>query len=194
MTNRSIQDRGSTRPAGNAVPAASILMAAAVLLAGGTARLGADEGAPAALSGGSADRAVLGRIAPPPDSADVAAVVDRFHEALASGDSAAAMALLADDATVLESGGVETRAEYAGHHLGADMEFASAVARDRGDVSVTVEGDVAWTVSTSTAEGEFRGRGIRSQGAELMVLRRGPEGWKIAAIHWSSRPLRESDG
>jgi ketosteroid isomerase-like protein len=124
------------------------------------------------------------------DSANAAAVVERFHQALAEGDSAAALALLAPDATILESGGVETRAEYRGHHLPGDIEFARAVRSQRTPVRVTVRGDVAWAVSTSTTQGEFRGRQINSAGAELMVLTRTGSGWRISAIHWSSRARR----
>lgn len=124
------------------------------------------------------------------DSAEVAATVDRYHRALAAGDSAAALALLTDDVEILESGGVESRQEYRSHHLAADIEFARAVASQRGPLRVKVAGDVAWTTSTSTTEGQFRGRAINSAGAELMVLRRTPRGWRIAAIHWSSRNRR----
>ena len=124
------------------------------------------------------------------DSADVAHVVHAFHEALAQGDSAAALALLTDDVQILESGGMEDRAEYRSHHLGADIEFARAVPSHRAGTSVRVVGDVAWAVSTSTTHGTFRGRDINSAGAELMVLLRTPQGWRIAAIHWSSRNRR----
>ena len=41
--------------------------------------------------------------------ADVVAVIDSYHTALASGDSTAALALLADDVPILESGGVENK-------------------------------------------------------------------------------------
>lgn len=124
------------------------------------------------------------------DSVEVAAAVERFHRALASGDSAAALALLAPDAMILESGGVETREEYRGHHLPGDIEFARAITSRRGPVRVRVQGDVAWATSTSTTQGQFRGRAINSAGAELMVLTRMPEGWRISAIHWSSRNRR----
>jgi ketosteroid isomerase-like protein len=123
----------------------------------------------------------------PSDSSEVAAVVVRYHAAMASGDSAAALALLAPDAIVLESGGKETREEYRAHHLPADIGFARAVPSQRADVKVTVRGDVAWASSTSTSQGEFRGRQVNSRGAELMVLSREPDGWRIRAIHWSSR-------
>jgi ketosteroid isomerase-like protein len=124
------------------------------------------------------------------DSSDVAAVVARYHSALASGDSAAAIALLADDAVVLETGSVETKSEYRSHHLPADIEFARAVPAQRSPIVVRVRGDVAWASSTSTTQGEFRGRAINSSGAELMVLSREQGGWKIRAIHWSSRTRR----
>lgn len=125
------------------------------------------------------------------DSAEVAATVERFHQALAAADSAAALALLTGDVEILESGGVESRQEYRSHHLGSDIEFARAVPSRRGPLRVHVAGDVAWTTSTSTSEGEFRGRAINAAGAELMVLRRTPQGWRIAAIHWSSRARRQ---
>lgn len=121
------------------------------------------------------------------DSAEVAATVARYHEALARGDSATALALLAPHATILESGGTETVAQYRGHHLPSDIEFARAVPSVRSATRVTVRGDVAWAVSTSVTEGQFRGRAVNSAGAELMVLERAPGGWRIVAIHWSSR-------
>jgi Protein of unknown function (DUF3225). len=121
------------------------------------------------------------------DSAAVAAVIERYHHALAAGDSALALTLLADDVVVLESGGVETRDEYRSHHLPADIQFARAVPSTRGATRVVTRGDVAWASSTSRTRGEFRGRSIDSVGAELMVLVRTADGWRIAAIHWSSR-------
>lgn len=131
-----------------------------------------------------------GHHAAPADSAEVAATVERFHRALAGADSAGALALLTPDVRILESGGVEDRAEYRSHHLSSDIEFARAVPSQRGPVAVRVDGDVAWATSTSTTQGTFRDRAINSAGAELMVLVRTPEGWRIAAIHWSSRTRR----
>jgi ketosteroid isomerase-like protein len=124
------------------------------------------------------------------DSATVAAVIEGFHAALAVGDSVKALSLLASDAVILESGGMENREEYRSHHLPADIAFAQAVQSDRGPIRVTVRGDVAWATSTGTTRGEYRGRSVNSAGAELMVLARTSEGWKIAAIHWSSRAIR----
>jgi len=124
------------------------------------------------------------------DSADVAAALSRFHAALAAGDSATALTLLSPDLEVLESGGIESLADYRAHHLAADIEFARSVSSTRKLIRVTVRGDVAWVVSESTTQGQSAGRTINSVGAELAVLRRGTTGWRIAAIHWSSRNRR----
>ena len=122
------------------------------------------------------------------DAAAVAAVIDRYHRALAAGDSATALALLAPDATILESGGKESRDDYRGHHLPGDIAFAQAVPSERTPPQVTLSGESAWAWSTSRTKGDFRGRAINSVGAELMVLGRQPDGrWLIRAIHWSSR-------
>jgi ketosteroid isomerase-like protein len=127
---------------------------------------------------------------PASDSSDVAAAVVAYHVALASGDSTAAVALLTPDALIVESGGIETLTEYRSHHLPADIGFARAIKSERGPVRVVVQGDAAWATSTSTAQGEYRGRQINSSSAELMVLSRTAAGWKIRAIHWSSRARR----
>ena len=128
------------------------------------------------------------------DSSDVVAVVQRFDAMMAAGDSAGLLALLADDAVVLESGGMETRAEFRSHHLPADISFARAVKGLQGPITVRVHGAVAWASSLTTMEGELRGRVINSVSAELMVLSRETGGWKIRAIHWSSRNRRPPGG
>ncbi|HEX9563955.1 MAG TPA: nuclear transport factor 2 family protein [Gemmatimonadaceae bacterium] len=124
------------------------------------------------------------------DSAAVVAVVGKYHAALAAGDSTAALALLSPDAVILETGGIETHDEYRSHHLPGDIRFAMAVRSERGPVRVRVNGDVAWASSTSVTQGEMNGQAINSAGAELMVLVRAGQEWKITAIHWSSRQRR----
>jgi ketosteroid isomerase-like protein len=124
-------------------------------------------------------------------SAQIIAVVSEFHAALATGDSATALRLLDQDATILESGDVETRDEYRAHHLPADIEFARAVPSKRTVLSVTVVGDAGWIASKSDNVGRMVTRSINSVGAELMVLRKRDTGWKIAAIHWSSRARKQ---
>jgi len=131
-------------------------------------------------------------MAPPivTDSADVAAVVAKFHASLAAGDSSAALAMLADDVTILESGGVETKTQYRTGHINGDMSFAKAVPSVRTVTGVRVRGDAAWVTSSSVTQGESNGRQVNSAGAELVVLTREGGAWKIRAVHWSSRTRR----
>lgn len=125
------------------------------------------------------------------DSAAVLVTVERFHTALAAGDSTAVADLLAPEAVILETGGIETRAQYLGGHLRGDIAFARAVPRQPGPANVRIVGDVAWVASTSVTQGTYREREVNSVTAELMVLVRSGGRWRIAAVHWSSRARRQ---
>lgn len=126
--------------------------------------------------------------AAPSDSGSAVAAVERFRAALAGGDSTTALAMLAPDAIILESGDVETRAGYRSHHLPADIEFARAIPGTHTLKSVIVHGDAAWVSSTSITKGRMKERAINSAGSELIVLSRRDKQspWQIRAIHWSS--------
>jgi hypothetical protein len=95
---------------------------------------------------------------------------------------------------VVASGGVETCEQYRSRHLPADMSFAQALPATREFVRIVIAGDAARAVGTSRTSGTYRDREINSAGAELMVLTRAPEGWRIRAIHWSSRTIRPPGG
>jgi len=127
---------------------------------------------------------------PSADSVEAISAVAAFHAALGIGDSAAALARLASDVQVLESGSIETLAEYRAHHLPADIAFAQAVPSERQVLRVTVLDSVAWVTATSRSQGTFRGRAVDSDGVELMLLTRRAGQWQIRAIHWSSRSRR----
>ena len=124
------------------------------------------------------------------DSAAAAHAVHAYHSAEAAGDSLAMLALLTDDAVILESGGAQTKQEFRTHHVAADIAFVRSVKIERSAIRIAVRGDVAWAWSTSTAQGESSGRTVNSSGAELMVLVKTAGSWKISAIHWSSRQRR----
>jgi len=147
---------------------------------------------PVAAVAGSGAAATTRMTSPanPADSAAVVAVVNEFHNALSTGDSARALTLLSPNATILESGEAETRSEYRSHHLAADIAFARAVRSNRRPIRVTLNGTTAWTAGTSTTQGEFNGRAINSVGAESMVLTMDGSSWRIRSIHWSSRNRR----
>ena len=124
----------------------------------------------------------------PPQARDAAAVVDGFHAALLRGDTAAAAALLADDALMFEAGSVErTKAEYAAHHLPADAEFSKAVDSQIIRRSGDARGGVAWLATEGRSRGTFRGKAVHQLTTETMVLQRLGGSWKIRHIHWSSR-------
>ena len=131
--------------------------------------------------------------ATPDENANVASAVEAFHTALAHGDAKAAMKLMAPDAVILESGSVETRAEYESHHLPEDIKFAQAVHSNRSDVRVKIDGDTAWLTSRSTTEGSFEGKPVNSVGVELVVLTKNSAGWLIRAIHWSSHKATKAE-
>ena len=119
-------------------------------------------------------------------TAEAIATSTHFYDLLRRGDSATAAQLLAPDAVVLESGDLETRAEYLAHHIGADIEFAKAVPSRRSIRQSGRQGNVVWVSATSESSGRFVNRPINSIGAELMVLAKSASGWRIRAIHWSS--------
>jgi hypothetical protein len=114
---------------------------------------------------------------------------DRFYTALTAGDRAVVESLLLPDAVVLEGGKAEARAEYLGHHFGSDIAFLASVEREPLTRTTDVAGDAAWVASTSRVSGAYEGRTLDLDSAELLVLRHdaaAPDGWRIAAVHWSS--------
>ncbi len=123
----------------------------------------------------------------PASTATAVGTVTAFHAALRRGDTDGAFTLLAEDALIFESGGVErSRAEYAAHHLKADATFSAAVRRDLVDRSSGEDGHTAWVMSVETVKGNYLGRAINSRSVETMILRRLNNDWRIAHIHWSS--------
>lgn len=123
-------------------------------------------------------------------------VVAAFHDALERKDEAAVRKLLLSDVVIFESGNAErSLAEYAGHHMSADMEFAASVSRTLSDQRVIRNGDTAWVLTESVSKGTFRNQSVHSRLMETMILRRTDDGWRIAHIHWSSSKIQaETDG
>ena len=115
-------------------------------------------------------------------------VADRLHRALASGDSARVLELLAEDVRVYESGHAETRSEYRAGHLGVDIEFSRGTDREVLSEHVRIPGrDMALYLAEYRSTGTFRGEEIEGRGTETLVMERGQQGWRIVHIHWSSR-------
>lgn len=133
------------------------------------------------------------RVAPvSADAAQAVAVVDRFSQELAAGNTRAASALLDVDVVIHESGGVErSRAEYAAHHLEADARFMQSATRRLLARTSGASGDLAWVASETELSRTVEGKPKRSIMTETMVLQRSAAGWRIVHIHWSSRPVQE---
>ena len=125
----------------------------------------------------------------PPNEAEVIAVLESFYGAMKKGDTAAAMSVIAPDAVFLESGKLETRAEYEMNHLPADIEFESQVTGKRGPWQVTFEGNTAWAIAMTEYDGTFNQSPVAFVSAQLAVLTRDSGTWLIRSIHWSSRRL-----
>lgn len=117
--------------------------------------------------------------------AEVRSVARAFKEALAAGDSTAALGYLHDDVLILEGGRAETKQQYRSGHLAADMRFASSVKSETVRDGVTMHGDVAlYTQSYRVTGTSARGAPIDRTSSEAMVLVRTPSGWRIRNIHW----------
>lgn len=124
---------------------------------------------------------------------DIEAVVDAFDHALATGDSAAVLALLAPDVLIYESGGQEaSREEYAAHHMKSDMEFLAGMQRKVLSRARGGDGSEVWVSTRSQLSGRFKDKDMDLLSTESMVLRKTVAGWRIVHIHWSSRPASKS--
>lgn len=122
---------------------------------------------------------------------EAAAVVDAFHAALASADQKAAAALILDETVIFEGGAVErSKAEYAAHHLPADAAFAASTKGRTTARQAIVAGELAVVMSEGRTAGTYKGRTIDQFTTETMTLRRVGDAWRIAHIHWSSRPAK----
>ncbi len=121
---------------------------------------------------------------PAPREEDIAKVVTAFYGAITAGDKAAAMHLIAPDAVFVESGKIETRAEYEANHLPADIEFEHQVKAVRGPLRITFHGaDTAWVISRAEYD---EGNPEKYINTQLMVLTRDSDDWRIRTISWST--------
>ncbi len=116
-----------------------------------------------------------------------------LHEALSSGHANKVKALLDPKVLILESGGAERSwAEYAAHHLKADMDFLKTVTYElQRQIGDTV-GDLAWVASEARMTGASKDEPVDIQSTETLVLKKATAGWKVVHVHWSSRPVGKS--
>lgn len=121
------------------------------------------------------------------DSAAVVQVLERFREAIINNNREKASDLLTEDARILESGGIETKEEYLSHHFHSDGKFLSAMEREVQSQKVETNESTAWVSTASRMHGTYDDGDISINSAELAVLVKTEQGWKISSVHWSSR-------
>jgi len=115
-------------------------------------------------------------------------IVDEYHAAVASGNTVRALALLAPSVRIYESGYVEqSKEEYAGHHLPADVAFAKNASRKVVKSSERIAGDLAVVLQETETQGTHNGAPVRMFGTETAVLERTGDAWVVTHFHWSSR-------
>lgn len=127
----------------------------------------------------------------PADAAAAVAIADQFAQALAGGDFETVKKLLAADVLILESGGAErSREEYLSHHAISDAKFLKDAHQQLVRRRAHATGKLVWIGSESELHTTKDGAPLTLLSTETMVLRHTPDGWRIAHIHWSSRPKR----
>jgi len=118
---------------------------------------------------------------------DVLRTIQEFETAIVESDSAKAAYLLHDNALILE-GRVETKEEYLSAHFFGDGRFLRNMSREPIFQDISVHGETAWVTSITRFQGTFRDQDHDLNSMQLMVLKHTDNGWKIASVHWSSRP------
>jgi ketosteroid isomerase-like protein len=122
------------------------------------------------------------------DKMDAPGTAAAFATGLAAGDEATVKSLLAPDVLIYESGGQEASlAEYAAHHMKADMEFLTQAKSQVLDRKHDNSGDLAWVATRTRVTGTYKDKPLDLYSTETLVLKRGPGGWRIVHIQWSSR-------
>ncbi len=118
----------------------------------------------------------------------VIAVVNQLREAIRTGNVASAEGALAESVTIYEQGHMEaSRTEYMGHHFKEDVAYAKVVPSKVVSVNAQVEGAMAVVMATSSSEGVYKDKPVKSSSVETYVLRQRDGVWQIVHIHWSSR-------
>jgi ketosteroid isomerase-like protein len=118
---------------------------------------------------------------------EVVQVLENFQMAIINNDQEKALALLTDDARILESGGIESKEEYLSHHFNSDGKFLGAMEREVKSQKVKSNENTAWVSTVSHMQGTYNEKEVSVNSAELAVLVKTEGGWKISSVHWSSR-------
>lgn len=111
----------------------------------------------------------------------------QFQHALKTGNANAVLNLLSDDAQIFESGYAENKAEYAAHHLAADIEFSKATDNKLLKQVINCNEHLCVIQNQNETNGNFKQKPVHSIGMETAVLIWQKDHWQIQHLHWSSR-------
>jgi len=126
---------------------------------------------------------------------DPLGILDAFHHALSEGNGDGALALLHDNATILEGGHVQTKSEYASGHLASDMAFIGAVNVETVSRDSQISETQATVTSRQKISGTFQDRDVDHEMLETAALAKTTDGWRIISLVWSAAPGdKPSDG
>ena len=127
------------------------------------------------------------------DKTDAVAVVDKWTANFNKGDLQAAIALCADDASVIDG-----LAPFLWRGPGACAKWSDAYAtyvkhQEMAGVTVTlapsqtvyVSGDRAYFAARATLVGTQKGKPVKVAARVTMALQKGSGGWQITAWSWS---------
>ncbi|MFM9937245.1 MAG: hypothetical protein ACKVOL_13725 [Novosphingobium sp.] len=115
------------------------------------------------------------------------AALQAFSDALEVGNRELAIAHLAPGLKVVEDGVEESRAEYVGGHLAADIAYQKSVKTVLLERSVINESPVqARIVSKLRMVSNRSDKKIDTLVDETAVLTKLPDGWKIVLLKWDS--------
>ncbi len=130
-----------------------------------------------------------------PDAAiNIVKQVDAFGQALARADFERVKSLLAPDAIILESGGVErSRDEYLNHHAKSDASFLADAHVSIVFRTARVDGKLAWLATESEIHTSRGNKPLTLLSTETMILAKRSHDWQIVHIHWSSRPKKTNE-
>ncbi len=122
-------------------------------------------------------------------SDEALAALASFQAALKAGDADAAQRWLSPAVVIYESGGIEhDRAEYASHHLAADMSFLKTASVETRSRQSGGDAETAWVITASRLKGlSAKGKAFDLDSLETALLQRSADGWRIRHLHWSSR-------
>ncbi len=112
----------------------------------------------------------------------------KLQLALTTGDRQLVEQLLDPEVVIYESGGVEQGfAEYASHHLEADMAFLQGMQHEVLDEQTRVFGDQAVYWAHTRVQGTYKDKPMDLYSNETLWMHHVDGKWRIRHIHWSSR-------